>query len=98
MNFEVESIRIFRIDDADYKLRIYSVIQKTNGLLKFTNVLNGVVFLDNINPLIITINNEPMANLKELQEVVFNPKCVCTEDDDGAEFKIFDLTFDKTFE
>jgi len=96
MNFEIVNNNVFKID-FDFHKRIFSVLKKTNGLLKFTNVLTGFVFIDNVDPEIILINNEPMESLRDLQEIIFNQKCFC-ENGGGDEFKIFDRTFDRTFE
>lgn len=96
MNFEIVTDNIFKID-TDYHKRVFAVLKKTNGLLKFTNVLTGFVFMDNVDPLLILVNNTPLENLQDLQDVIFNQTCLC-ENEDGDEFKIFDRTFDRTFE
>jgi len=97
MNFSIANIRLFTIG-IDFYHRIYTVIQKSNGLLKFTNALDGSIFLDNVNISIITIDGNPAENIKQIQEVIFNQECFCTEEELNDDFKIFDRTFDKTFE
>lgn len=97
MNFEIVTNNIFKID-VDFHRRIFSVLKKTNGLLKFTNALTGFVFMDNVNPEMVFIKNVPLTSLKDLQEIILNQKCLCDDDGGGDEFKIFDRTFDRTFE
>ncbi len=96
MNFEVINIRFFSIG-VDYHPRIYAVMKKRNGLLRLTNKLTGEVFIDNLNENTVLINNVPMQNISQLQNVVFNQSCLC-DDYGGDDSKIFDRTFDKTFE
>ena len=39
-----------------------------------------------------------MMNIQELQDVVYNQSCYCDPENDDDNYKIFDKTFDKTFE
>ena len=98
MNFEIVTIKRFKVNNLDFYYRIYAVIKKKNELLKITNIMNGDVLFDNLNPDDVLINNNPMRNLQELKDVIFNSKCNCSDEKDDGELKIFDLTFDKTFE
>jgi hypothetical protein len=89
MNFKIVTNSRFTADIDFYK-RTYYVLQKSNGLIKISNVLSGKILFDNLNPADITIDGILMTHIDELQNVVYN-----NEDED---FKIFDKTFDKTFE
>lgn len=98
MNFETFSNKLFRIG-FDYYQRTYSVLKKTNGLIRLNNVMNGEVLFENLNPSDIQIEGVPMVNLEQLQSVVFNRSCVCDlEDIVPTPFKYFDYSFDETFE
>lgn len=100
MNFEIVNIRSFKLGIDFYK-RIYSVQKKRNGLLRLTNVFNGETLIDNLNPQTVLIENLPMLNIEQLQMVIMNQNCLCEDDGgDGGndDFKIFDRTFDRTFE
>ena len=100
MNFEIINNIFFSID-IDYYKRTFSVVKKRNGLLIIRNVITGKIFLDNIAPEIILIDNEPMQNIEQLQMVIMNQNCLCEDDGgDGGndDFKFFDRTFDRTFE
>lgn len=97
MNFEIVNVRMFKIG-VDFYSRIFSVKQKRNGLLILKNVLNGNILMDNLNPEIVLIENQPMQNIQQLQAVILNQQCLCDDDGGGDDFKIFDRTFDRTFE
>lgn len=82
---------------VDFYRRIYYVLQKSNGKIKISSVLNGSVLFDNLDPGEILINSSAMTNIKELQDVIYNSSCYC-DPDSTDDYKIFDKTFDKTFE
>lgn len=97
MNFEIYSNTRFNIG-VDIFNRLYYAIQKSNGKIKLINALDGSILRDNINPNEITIAGRPMKHLSELEAVIFNKNCTCNESLDNDEKRIFDQTFDKTFE
>lgn len=100
MNFKIVNITSFSVG-IDFYRRVFSVKQKRNGLLILKNILTGATLIDNLNPVIVTIDSKPMENIRQLQSVVWNPNCLCEDDGgDGGndDFKIFDRTFDRTFE
>ena len=96
-NFKIATNTRFTVDIDFYK-RTYYVLQKSNGKIKISNVLNGSVLFDNLEPTEILIDGNPMISIKELQEVVYNQSCYCDPDNTDDDYKIFDKTFDKTFE
>ncbi len=98
MNFKIVNIKNFAID-VDFYRRVFSVKQKRNGLLIIKNILTGAILIDNLNPGTVTIEGTPLGNIDQLQAVIFNQNCFCEDDGGGGgEFKIFDRTFDRTFE
>lgn len=97
MNFKIFSNTTFSVGIDIYSRTCY-VLKKSNGKIKISNVLNGAVLFDNINPSDITINDEPMTKISKLQEIVYNRNCNCDNEQPVGEKKIFDKTFDKTFE
>lgn len=97
MNFEIVNIRIFKIN-VDFYPRVFSVLKKRNGLLRLRNVLTGIILIDNLDPATVLIENEPMQNLRQLQAIILNQECLCDDDGGDVDFKIFDRTFDRTFE
>lgn len=97
MNFKIVTNGRFTADIDFYK-RTYYVLQKSNGLIKISNVLNGKILFDNLNPADITIDGIQMTRIDELQNVVYNKSCYCDPNNEDEDYKIFDKTFDKTFE
>ena len=97
MNFETVSIQRFRVG-IDFYYRTYTVREKKDGTIRIENNLNGATLFDNLNRSEIRVNGRPMNDIAALQAVVFNQKCNCKDEIDEMEHKIFDLTFDKTFE
>lgn len=96
MNFKIITNSKFAVD-VDFYKRTYYVLQKSNGKIKISNVLNGKILFDNLNPADIKINGNPMIKIDELQSIVYNTSCYC-DPDLTDDYKIFDKTFDKTFE
>lgn len=97
MNFEIFTNTRFKVD-VDVFSRIYRVVVKTNGKIKLVNALDGSILKDNVNPNEITINQNKMENISELEVVVFNKQCECDSELDDSNMRIFDETFDPTFE
>lgn len=97
MNFEIITNTRFKVG-VDIYNRIYQVVQKNNGLLKLVNVTTGKILYDNLDPENITINGSAMNSIEELQEVVYNRQCECDSELDDDNYRIFDMSFDETFE
>lgn len=97
MNFETYTIQRFKVG-VDYYKRTYQVYVSKSGKITVKNVLNGSYLLFAAAPETIQINGEPMTDIADLQKLVYNQKCVCTNENDDGDWKIFDLTFDNTFE
>lgn len=97
MNFESLTIQRFKVGVDIYK-RIYQVAQKNNGKLRVYSVIDGAILFDNLNPNEVQIDGVKMRNIDQLQNIIFNKSCVCENEVDDMDHKIFDRTFDKTFE
>lgn len=97
MNFEVYTNTRFRAG-IDIFSRLYYPVKKSNGKIKIVSVIHGAILLDNIETESITISGRKMNNLEELESVLFNKNCVCDSSLNDEEMRIFDETFDKTFE
>lgn len=97
MNFETHTMQRFKVG-VDYYKRTYQVYLRKNGKITVKNVLNGSYLLFGADPETIQINGQPMTDIADLQRLIYNQKCVCTIENDDVDWKIFDLTFDKTFE
>ena len=96
-NFKIVTNKRFTVD-ANFYRRSYTILKKSSGLIKITNVNNGKVLFDNLNPDDIYIDDVLMTNTKQLQDIVFNSNCYCDPDNEDNDYTIFDKTFDKTFE
>lgn len=96
MNFIITGKGTFSAGINTYT-RNYFASYKRNGKIKISNILTGLTLLDNLNIYTITINNQPFTNIENLQKVLYNRSCNC---DNLAEekIKIFDGSFDETFE
>lgn len=97
MNFETFTIQRFKVG-VDYYKRTYQVFVSKSGKITVKNVLNGSILLWMVEPETIQINGEPMIFISDLQELVYNQRCVCDDEMDDGTWKIFDQTFDNTFE
>lgn len=97
MNFEVFTNTRFKAG-IDVFSRIYYVVEKSNKKLKLVNALDGSILMDNLNPNEVLIHGKPMQHITELEAVVFNKNCHCDSDLDDSNMRIFDETFDPTFE
>lgn len=96
MNFEIITNSRFKIG-LDFYQRLYQVKVKANGLLQLVNIQNRKILFDNLNLADLTVNGLP-ATLKNLQDVIYNFDCACDPSFDDSLYKIFDLSFDNTFE
>ena len=96
MNFEIIDWRTFSIDGVVYKRLFYA--RKRGDLISIVNVLSRKILIADINYDTITIDDEHIQNLNQLEAVLYNKSCVCEKEGEDNEFKIFDETFDNTFE
>lgn len=97
MNFEIKSKQLFTAGINTYS-RKFAVSYKRNGKLKIYNILTAEAIFDDLTEAEIKIDNQPFTNIEDLQKVLFNKSCVCDSVIDNNEFKIFDGSFDSTFE
>lgn len=97
MNFETFTIQRFKVG-VDYYKRNYQVFVSKAEKITVKNVLDNSVLLKDAEPETILINGEPMIFVSDLQELVYNQRCVCDDEPDDGDWKIFDQTFDNTFE
>ncbi|RMZ60077.1 hypothetical protein D1632_10840 [Chryseobacterium nematophagum] len=96
MNFKIINSRRFSVGVDVYKRMYYAQI-KNNGLIRISHVLSGKVLFDNVDPDEILIDASLMLSINELQQIIYNTSCDCDSEEE-EEFKIFDRTFDNTFE
>lgn len=97
MNFTIKSKQLFIAGINTYS-RKYAVTYKKNEKLKIYSLLTGETLIDNLSESEIQIDNQPYTNIEDLQRILFNKSCICDSDVDDNEFKIFDGSFDETFE
>lgn len=97
MNFESLTIQRFKVG-VDFHKRIYQVAKKNNGKLRVFSVIDGAILFDNLNPDEVLIDGVKMRNIDQLQNIIFNKSCACENEPDDMNYKIFDRTFDETFE
>ncbi|SHJ20171.1 hypothetical protein SAMN05443429_11222 [Cruoricaptor ignavus] len=99
MDFRIIDYKTFRVG-IDYYARIYSA-RDLKGLVTIDNILTGGVLFKNIPFDSITVNGEKINSINQLTDVLYNYNCVCEyrhEPGEVDEMKIFDLSFDDTFE
>lgn len=96
-NFKIATNTRFTVD-IDLYPRAYSVQKKRNGKIRITNVLDGSILFDNLRLDEILIDGNPIQNTQKLQDVVFNSSCYCDSEHEDEDYKIFDDSFDQTFE
>ncbi|CAA7195456.1 hypothetical protein [Chryseobacterium potabilaquae] len=96
MNFKIINSRRFSIGVDLYKRMYYAQI-KSNGLIRISHVLSGKILFENVDSDEILIDGNPMLSINELQQIIYNTSCDCDPEAED-EFKIFDRTFDSTFE
>lgn len=97
MNFQDYTIQRFKLG-IDLLRREYQVSENKDGTLKIWSVITGKVLFQNLDPLTVLVNGVPMSSLDQLQKIIYNSSCECSGETDDSENKIFDLTFDNTFE
>ncbi|MGL5233754.1 MAG: hypothetical protein ACRC8Z_03225 [Empedobacter falsenii] len=97
MNFEVVGNKTFKADVSIYS-RNYYATYKRNKKIKIKNLITGETLFDNLNENEILINNQAFSNINDLQDILFNKNCLCDNHNENGKLKIFDGTFDNTFE
>lgn len=96
LDFTVFSNTRFQIGASVYP-RAYRVREGRGGI-SLIHLKTGKYLYKNLAQENIHIDGYPMESLTELQRVVYNMECICSDDGDTPEPKIFDLHFDRTFE
>lgn len=95
MNFAKVTNTKFRIDNKLFH-RVYQTQKLKSGLIRIYNVKTGAILFNNLNFLDVKCENKN-CSLEYLQDIIYNRSCVCKDLED-EEYKIFDLSFDNTFE
>ena len=96
MNFEIVTNSRFKIG-IDFYNRIYKAKLLSDGAVKIFNIYTGKTLFSNLDLSTITVNGQ-LATFESLQEVIYNFECICDPDLEDTDYKIFDESFDKTFE
>ena len=96
MNFEIITNSRFKIG-IDYYKRIYQAKLLSDGTVKIFNIYTGKTLFNNLDLSITTVKGQP-ATFESLQEVIYNFECICDPDLQDTDYKIFDESFDNTFE
>ena len=83
----------------DFKKRTFAAYEKKNGLIKITNIITGEILAEDLDINSLTSGGSALSGFEELQDIIFNKACLCSEDPEPEiPFKIFDLSFDTSFE
>lgn len=98
MDFSIFSRTRFKAG-VEIHHRLYSVYVQRDGRLKIQNIRTGKYIFKNLDPATLTVAGDPY-DFEALQDVLYHRDCICDFPDGGGgtESKIFDLSFDKTFE
>ena len=98
MDFSIFSRTRFKAG-VEIHHRLYSVYVQRDGRLKIQNIRTGEYLFKDLETASLTVNGQPY-NFEALQDVLYHRDCICDFPDGGGgtESKIFDLSFDKTFE
>ena len=96
MNFEIVTNSRFKIGIDFYK-RIYQAKLLSDGTVNIFNIYTGKTLFNNLDLSTTSVNGQP-ATFESLQEVIYNFECACNPDLEDTDFKIFDESFDNTFE
>lgn len=96
MDFVIYTNTRFRVG-IDIYPRMYQAVQKRNGLIRIRHIRSGFILFDNLSLSDIQVEGVPAQNLNDLQTILYNRSCECSDmPDEGV--RIFDLSFDPTFE
>lgn len=96
MNFEIVTNSRFKIGIDFYK-RIYQAKLLADGTVRIFNIYTGEILFNNLDLSTTTVNGQP-ATFEGLQEIIYNFECACDPDLEDTDYKIFDESFDNTFE
>lgn len=108
MDFKIVNTTTFRVG-IDYHRRSFVVKQHRDGTLNIHHV-TGAVLYEHLHPAEVSIDGTPIPyavvdgriilNLAPLQDVLYSRACICDHSggEDPQESKIFDLSFDPSFE
>lgn len=97
-NFSIVSGKRFKLG-IDLYFRVYQIILKRNGRYKIRNIKDGSLLLDDVLFSEIYVDGSPIQYLDQIEDVILNSNCDCYDDPPEPEHrKIFDRTFDPTFE
>ena len=96
MNFEIVTNSRFKIGIDFYK-RIYQAKLLSDGTVNIFNIYTGKTLFNNLDLSTTSVNGQP-ATFENLQEIIYNFECTCNPDLEDTDYKIFDESFDNTFE
>lgn len=97
-NFSIVSSKRFSIG-VDLYFRTYQIILKRNGKYKIRNIKDGSVLLNDVLFSELYIDGVPIQYISQIEDIILNSNCDCFDDPPEPEHrKIFDRTFDRTFE
>ena len=96
MDFSIYTNTRFKTG-IDFYPRLYQTNVLRDGSVQIKHVRTGSV-LAVLDPNTITIEGQPMQSIADLQAVIYNLECDCDPAMDDSLLRIFDMSFDKTFE
>ncbi len=92
------SANAFTLNGETLQRMFTAYINRAGDVILKNLIYRNIINLGNIESGDIFVNGEP-ATINNIAKVVYNFSCACTGDYTPVEdFKIFDITFDKTFE
>lgn len=96
-NFEVATNSKFTVGIDFYGRQC--IVKKTgDNLYQIINIKTKSVIFNDLLWSKIYIEGQPIQKLSDLENIIFNYSCICSDDLDDSYFKIFDESFDNTFE
>lgn len=96
MDFSIHTNTRFKVG-IDFYLRLYQATVLRDGSVQIRHVRTGSV-LAVLDPSTILVDGHPMQSIDDLQAVIYNLECDCDTALDDNNKRIFDMSFDKTFE
>lgn len=96
MDFSIFSRTRFKAG-VEIHFRIFRLTVQRNGLLMIQNIKTGEIIFKDLDPVTVTVVGQPYS-FKAMEAVLYHKECICDVPDSGGDFKIFDLSFDYTFE
>lgn len=100
MNFEILDHKRFKIDNNTFH-RLYKIRIRPNGKITIYNAKDGSVLKDNIDLNSLKIQGVRLVNIEDLEKITFVSDCYSSPTitpTTPIKTKIFDRTFDNTFE